>query len=262
MPSARLATPLTKEDKPWLATRPPRTRLSYAITLLCIIAGLGGAALLCYTGVRGVPLLDPNSLCLVLDEEFDSSTLDTSTWTRDVELGGFGNGEFQMTTTSDDNLYIQDGELYLMPTLTPDSILSSSNYTLPGCTATLANGQTNSSACSVKVSGSTVVNPVMSARINTMGKKTIKFGKVEVRAKMPTGYVPPPNLLHARTEVLWSGIGCGRQFGCSRRTASTARGRSPVRLISSKRGGTWRRTALRVITMSGRHSTMGRFPVL
>lgn len=191
MPSARLATPLTKEDKPWLATRPPRTRLSYTITLLCIIAGLGGAALLCYTGVRSVPLLDPNSLCLVLDEEFDSSTLDTTAWTRDVELGGFGNGEFQMTTNSDDNLYITDGELYFMPTLTPDSVLSASNYTLPGCTATLANGKTNTSACSVEVSGATVINPVMSARINTMGKKTIKYGKVEVRAKMPTGYVFP-----------------------------------------------------------------------
>lgn len=33
----------------------------------------------------------------------------------------------------------------------------------------------------------TVINPVMSGRINTRGKKSIQYGKVEVRAKLPQG---------------------------------------------------------------------------
>lgn len=33
----------------------------------------------------------------------------------------------------------------------------------------------------------TVINPVMSARLSTKGKKSIRFGKVEVRAKLPRG---------------------------------------------------------------------------
>jgi beta-glucanase (GH16 family) len=32
-----------------------------------------------------------------------------------------------------------------------------------------------------------VINPVRSARINTKGKKSIRYGKVEVKAKMPKG---------------------------------------------------------------------------
>ena len=33
----------------------------------------------------------------------------------------------------------------------------------------------------------TIINPVRSARINTSGKKTITYGRVEVVAKMPAG---------------------------------------------------------------------------
>jgi beta-glucanase (GH16 family) len=33
----------------------------------------------------------------------------------------------------------------------------------------------------------TVINPAMSARISTKGKRSIRYGKVEVRAKLPQG---------------------------------------------------------------------------
>lgn len=32
-----------------------------------------------------------------------------------------------------------------------------------------------------------MINPVMSGRIDTKGKKGVRFGKVEVRAKLPRG---------------------------------------------------------------------------
>ena len=50
------------------------------------------------------------------------------------------NGEFQMTTDSSNNSFIQDGELYIMPTFTSDTLGSESkvtdggSYTLDGCT--------------------------------------------------------------------------------------------------------------------------------
>jgi hypothetical protein len=160
---------------------------SYWTTLFFILLGLGGAAVLCWQGVTNVPLLN-HKLCLVLSEDFSSPTLDTSTWSKDVELGGFGNGEFQMTTDSSSNLFISNNQLYIMPTLTSDvissgSIINGGNYTLQGCTTP------NKTACSVqsnKLLGK-VINPVQSARINTKGKKSIKFGKVQVRAKLPRG---------------------------------------------------------------------------
>ncbi|KAK7472065.1 hypothetical protein VKT23_000179 [Stygiomarasmius scandens] len=184
-PSTRLTEKLTEEDKPWLRHTPTRERLSYWITLICIILGIAGAAALCYFAAISVDLLDEADLCLVLDEDFNSGSLSTNIWKRDVQLGGFGNGEFQMTTNSDDNLKVQNGQLYLIPTLTSDSvdIFNGDTYTVDGCTET-----GNKSACSVTPDGSTIViNPVMSARLNTSGTVSIKYGKVEVKAKNPRG---------------------------------------------------------------------------
>ena len=187
LPSTRLSAPIEKSDKPWLSKREPGTMASYWTTLLLILLGLGGAAVLCWQGVTNVPLLN-NKLCLVLSEDFSSPDLDTSTWTKDVELGGFGNGEFQMTTDSSSNLFISNNQLYIMPTLTSDVISSDQifdggNYTLEGCTTG------NKTACTVSSNQllGKVINPVQSARINTQGKKSIKYGKVQVRAKLPRG---------------------------------------------------------------------------
>lgn len=98
------------------------------------------------------------------------------------------NGEFQMTTTSSNNLYTSNSNLYIVPTLTSneigyDKVINGGNYTLKGCTTN------NKTACSASSSSqrSTVINPVQSGRINTKGKKNIAFGKVEVRAKLPQG---------------------------------------------------------------------------
>jgi hypothetical protein len=43
---------------------------------------------------------------MVLDESFSSGALDEGTWNREVQLGGFGNGEFEMTTDEEENLCV------------------------------------------------------------------------------------------------------------------------------------------------------------
>lgn len=189
LPSTRLHTPLPKSEKPWLAKREPRACTSYFITLLFIIIGIGAAGYICFVGVKSVHLLSPSQLCMVLDEQFTGGSLDASSWSQDVSLGGFGNGEFEMMTDSSDNLYFNNDQLYIYPTLTTDTVsnvLDGGNYTLDGCT-----DQGNNSACSVASNAQlgTVINPVMSARINTQGKVNITYGKVEFRAKLPRGYV-------------------------------------------------------------------------
>ncbi|KZT25600.1 glycoside hydrolase family 16 protein [Neolentinus lepideus HHB14362 ss-1] len=185
MPSSRLEGKLTADDKPWVGRKDGWARASYWLTVLGVLVGLGCAGVICWRGYAGVHILKDAQLCLVLDEEFD--TLDTTnTWNYDVELGGFGNGEFQMTTDSSTNIYTQNGELYIMPTLSTDAgidIFNGGTYTLTDCTSQ------NSSACSTSADSSSyqVINPVQSARINTQGKYSIAYGKVEVRAKLPTG---------------------------------------------------------------------------
>lgn len=187
LPSTRLHVPLQKSEKPWLAKREPRACTSYFLTLLFIVIGIGAAGYICFVGVKSVHLLSPSQLCIVLDEQFTSGSLDSSTWSQDVSLGGFGNGEFEMTTSSSDNLYLNNDQLYIYPTLTTDTVsnvLDGGNYTLSGCT-----DQGNNSACTVVSNAQlgAVINPVMSARINTQGKVNITYGKVEFRAKLPRG---------------------------------------------------------------------------
>jgi beta-glucanase (GH16 family) len=58
------------------------------------------------------------------------------------------------------------------------------NLTLAGtCTSTV------NISCAVRSNSTagTIINPVRSARLTTKGKKTIKYGRVEVVAKMPAG---------------------------------------------------------------------------
>jgi len=188
LPSTRLSAPLQQTDKPWLTKPEPNARSSYLLTLFCIFLGFIAAAALAFFGLRSVPLLDENHLCMVLDESFSGNSLDESVWNYDIQLGGFGNGEFQMTTKDHDNIFLSNGNLYIHPTLTSDkvqNVMDGGNYTLDDCTVS----QTNASACSASSSAAlgSVINPIMSARINTKAKKSIRFGKVQVRAKLPQG---------------------------------------------------------------------------
>ena len=51
-----------------------------------ICLGVIASGLLIYLSYKATPKLPP--LCLVLDDQFD--TLNLQTWTREVDLGGFG----------------------------------------------------------------------------------------------------------------------------------------------------------------------------
>lgn len=122
-----------------------------------------------------------------------------------------------MTTESSNNSYVQNGYLYITPTLTSDSIgenaiVNGSVYNITGCTYNITQGlsytaseATNGSAaiapnqpfdlaayttaCSAISNATTgqVINPVQSARLSTRTSATIRYGRVEVRAKIPTG---------------------------------------------------------------------------
>ena len=101
-----------------------------------------------------------------------------------------------MTTDSDSNLYVDNGQLYIMPTLTSDAIGGTGNvlngytYTLHGCTAGTSSSSDMSGSANCSASsdgGNNVIPPVQSARISTQGHYSIQFGKVEVRAKLPRG---------------------------------------------------------------------------
>ena len=128
---------------------------------------------------------------MILEDQFHN--IDTNTWSFEVQRGGFGSGSFEWTTNDPKNAYTDADGLHIVPTLTTESTSISKdqladgyvlNLTTSGdCTGT---GVDNCSIRSNKTAG-TIINPVRSARLSTRGKKTLKYGKVEVVAKMPQG---------------------------------------------------------------------------
>lgn len=122
-----------------------------------------------------------------------------------------------MTTASKNNSFVKDGHLYLAPTLTSDNLGEAAIedgfvYNITGCTFNVTHGLSYTStshaanisvigadqdfdiegytrACSAVSNATTgqIINPVQSARLSTRRSASIKYGRVEVRAKIPTG---------------------------------------------------------------------------
>ncbi|RDW95070.1 hypothetical protein BP5796_00833 [Coleophoma crateriformis] len=128
-----------------------------------------------------------NKFCQILDEDFSSGSLDSNIWTHEIELGGFGNEEFEMTTADAENSWIENGQLHIRPTLQDETLIDTNsviNLTAAGtCTSVI---MSNCVAVTNTTNG-TIVPPVKSARLNTKKGASIKFGKVEVTAKISKG---------------------------------------------------------------------------
>jgi beta-glucanase (GH16 family) len=91
----------------------------------------------------------------IWSDEFNGKTLDTSIWTRQVEAPGRYNNEWQAYTANEENAYLDgNGKLVIKAT-----------YNGKG----LAQGNFES------------------ARLHTAGKKSITYGKIAMRAKLPFG---------------------------------------------------------------------------
>jgi hypothetical protein len=132
------------------------------------------------------------------------------------------NGEFEMTTSSQNNSFVKDGKLYIVPTLTSDNIgtaavLDGAVYNITDCTFNLTSPDSGyimksgqrvfnqagyNDACSAvsNATSGTVINPVQSARLTTQKSASIRYGRVEVKAKMPNGCV----IIFVRSPRIWT----------------------------------------------------------
>lgn len=113
-----------------------------------------------------------------------------------MQVNGFGNGEFEWTTTAHKNLYTDQEGLHIVPTLTNETTTIRNAQIYNGYTLNLtkAGGDgsctgTTNAQCSVHSNRTLglIIPPVRSARINTKGKKSIRYGRVEVVARLPKG---------------------------------------------------------------------------
>jgi len=104
-------------------------------------------------------VVDPNdpasadtSLKLVWSDEFTETTIDTSSWNYVINGNGGGNGEAEYYTSNPTNASIQNGSLVITALL---QSYMGANYT--------------------------------SARLNTLGKESWTYGRMEARIQLPEG---------------------------------------------------------------------------
>jgi hypothetical protein len=91
-----------------------------------------------------------------------------------------------MTTDSNDNVFVENGTLIIKPTLQDEWFITHNNNM-----SLLGKGCTGSAwtdcVATTNTTNGTIVNPVKSGRINTKLGANIKYGRVEVVAKLPAG---------------------------------------------------------------------------
>jgi beta-glucanase (GH16 family) len=121
---------------------------------------------------------------LVLNEQF--RTLNKNLWNHEITMGAADGSEFEMYVDDRRNSYVKDGVLYLKPTLTTDAIsedqMKHGSFKLEDCNEPRLWGCERNAAAS-----GIYINPIRSARVNTKGTFEMKYGRVEITAKMPKG---------------------------------------------------------------------------
>lgn len=97
---------------------------------------------------------------LVWNDEFNGDTLNRNDWNVEQHEAGWVNAELQEYVDTEENIYLEDGKLVLMPKQTYDVATGKYSYT--------------------------------SGRISTQNKQTFTYGKFEARLKVPEGkgYLP------------------------------------------------------------------------
>ncbi|KAF2887969.1 hypothetical protein ILUMI_18204 [Ignelater luminosus] len=129
----------------------------------------------------------PTRICsgqLIFEDNFDN--LNTNKWKHEITLGGGGNWEFQWYTNDGSNSKAENGVLKIRPTLTSDFL---GEAALTSRTVDLGSSCTNADFYGCRRTGTphNILNPIRSAKLITRDSFAFKYGRVEIRAKMPAG---------------------------------------------------------------------------
>lgn len=170
-------------EKPWLKEKNARQPWLSWFPIIGILLGFACTGLLVWDGLRQNVLPE---YCQILDEDF-SNGFDERIWTREGEVGGYGNGQFEETTTTEENVFIRDGQLVIRPSLQDEKLIYQNNVinlTKDGlCTA--EGDPWNSCVTSTNTTNGTIVNPVKSGRVNSKKGATIRYGQSPPPAHAP-----------------------------------------------------------------------------
>jgi hypothetical protein len=128
-----------------------------------------------------------STYCSVLDDEFASGTIESSNWSLENTMSSGFNNQFQWYTTSPNNSFVNNATLYLKPTLTFDSLGSAMIWAPNAYDIGVNCTDSSDFGCSRTANGLDILPPIQSAKITTKNTVSLKYGKVEIIAKMPKG---------------------------------------------------------------------------
>jgi beta-glucanase (GH16 family) len=166
-----------------LKKKDPKEKWVTIIPLIGLAFGFLIAGFLVYDGLSSVV---HHKYCPVLSDDF-SEGLNTNVWTQEAEVGGYGNGEFEQTTLTDENVFIQDGKLIIKPTLQDATLIESNNVINLTSDGTCSSELLTNCVSITNTTTGTIIQPVKSGRVNSKAGATIKYGRVEVTARLPRG---------------------------------------------------------------------------
>ena len=145
------------------------TQLTMALSV-ATLAGCGGSAT--DTKIDTVNPTEPVSdWVMVWEDNFDGDAIDDKKWSFEINCAGGGNNEKQCYTDSDENAFIADGILNIVALPAEEG----------------------------------ADKPYTSARINTRYKADFKYGRFEVRAKLPSGQGSWPAFWMMPTDEVYGG---------------------------------------------------------
>ncbi len=128
-------------------------------------------AALCALAAIGPARAEADGWTMVWSDEFDGSAIDKRKWDFAVDCWGGGNDEHQCYTRNARNAGIDDGKLVITA--------RNERTTGPAWPAEQRNSEAKRDAEAVR--------DFSSAKLSTRGKAAWRYGKVEVRAKLPQG---------------------------------------------------------------------------
>jgi len=137
-----------------------------------------------------IPTLGPRRTrgAVVFRDDFNGGALDKSHWDVEVSMYGGMNWEFQVYSPEDYNVFTRNGNLMLKPTLTTDDPRWDEGWLHSGVMdmQSLYGECTQSAQYGCHREGKYgILPPVMSGKVKS--KPTIRYGSVEVRARIPKG---------------------------------------------------------------------------
>ncbi|APE07784.1 glycosyl hydrolase family 16 [Alteromonas sp. RW2A1] len=146
------------------------TRITAALSVTTLF-GCGGGA----TTSTDIDVVDASAPVsdwqLVWSDEFDGSSIDENKWTHEVDCAGGGNNEAQCYTDSESNSFVDNGMLNIVALPAEEG----------------------------------APKPYTSARLNTRYKGDFKYGRIEMRAKMPEGQGSWPAFWMMPTDEVYGG---------------------------------------------------------